>query len=181
MESTDKTLTQLANELNVSRDKIIYRYKKLPEEDYYKESNTIYIRKKGVEKIKEELQDEITEEQTDEYSENPSLDYLIEQLNKKDEQIEQLHKLIDQQQQLNAEDKKLIKELNKHLAIEAPKEENEAVDSEENEKEAKLAETLAENSKQLLALQERLQKMEQNQVEQEKVTEVQKKWYQFWK
>ena len=182
METENKTLTQISNELGVSRDKVIYRYKKLPEEDYYKENNTIYIKENGFEKIKEDLKDEITEGEPEDSSENPSLDYLIEQLNKKDEQIEKLHKLIDQQQQLNAEDKKLIKELNHHLAIEAPKENSEQEeDSSEDETKNNLTKTLSENAKQLQAIQERLSLVESLHADQEKETTTQKKWFQFWK
>ncbi|GAA3017915.1 hypothetical protein [Tetragenococcus solitarius] len=181
-EETGKTLTQLANELNVSRDKIIYRYKKLPEEDYFKENNTIYLLNTGIQKIIDDLGDDIKEnkEDTEESQVNPSFDYLVEQLNKKDEQIDQLHKLVDQQQQLNAEDKKLIKEMHQYLSLEAPKEEN---SSEED-----LDKKLQQKDEQLAQLKEQLQQTEALHQEKEALeTELaslkqkNKKWYQFWK
>lgn len=181
-EETGKTLTQLANELNVSRDKIIYRYKKLPEEDYFKENNTIYLLNTGIQKIIDDLGDDIKEnkEDTEESQVNSSFDYLVEQLNKKDEQIDQLHKLVDQQQQLNAEDKKLIKEMHQYLSLEAPKEEN---SSEED-----LDKKLQQKDEQLAQLKEQLQQTEALHQEKEALeTELaslkqkNKKWYQFWK
>lgn len=182
VDETGKTLTQLANELNVSRDKIIYRYKKLPEEDYFKENNTIYLLNSGIQKIIDDLGDDIKEDEEDaeETQVNPSFDYLVEQLSKKDEQIDQLHKLVDQQQQLNAEDKKLIKEMHQYLSLEAPKEEN---SSEED-----LDEKLQQKDEQLTQLKEQLQQTEALHQEKEALeTELaslkqkNKKWYQFWK
>ncbi len=185
-EETEKTLTQLANELNVSRDKIIYRYKKLPEEDYFKENNTIYLRHSGIQKIVDDLGDDIKEnkedEEEEEYQVNPSFDYLVEQLSKKDEQIDQLQKLVDQQQQLNAEDKNLIKELHQYLSLEAPKEE----DTKDKEN---YDEQLQQKDEQLAQLQKQLQQSEAIQQEKEALeTELSslkqqknKKWYQFWK
>lgn len=182
-EENGKTLTQLANELGVSRDKVIYRYKKLPEDYYYKENNTIYIKDIGVKQITEELGEDITEDVPVEETSLSINDYLIEQLAKKDEQIEQLQKLIDQQQQLNAEDKKLIKELHQHFALEAPKE---TADEEMPEVVEETVEQPSELDKQLARLEEQLQKVEQfnqekERLEQEVATLKQKKWYQFWK
>ncbi len=211
-EQTGKTLTQLANELGVSRDKIIYRYKKLPEDHYYKENNTIYIKENGIQQIINELGDDIGEATPQAHEENSPLnDYLIEQLTKKDEQIEQLQKLIDQQQQLNAEDKKLIKELNQRLALEAPKDpqvaEAEAAEAAEIqaqlEKLAELEEKFKAVEVQLLEKEEHEKENQKKLAEKERTTEAlqadkeqlkkeltelktlqaakQKKWFQFWK
>lgn len=181
-----KTLTALAKELGVSRDKIIYRYKKLPDEDYYKENNTIFLKNSGVQKIVDDLGDEIRSEVSNSEEEDPlniSFDYLVEQLNKKDEQIDQLQKLIDQQQQLNAEDKKLIKELHHYLSIEAPKDSAETESEDEN-----MSEQLKQKDEQLAHLEEQLKQTETLHKEKEKLeTELSalkqksKKWYQFWK
>ncbi|MGX7196429.1 hypothetical protein [Enterococcus olivae] len=190
-EENGKTLTQLANELGVSRDKVIYRYKKLPEDYYFKENNTIYIKEAGVQQIIDELGDDVTEGTPQEEVEQTTIsisDYLIEQLAKKDEQIEQLQKLIDQQQQLNAEDKKLIKELHQYFALEAPKEAEikkleepeTTITDEEQETEA------SESAQQIAKLEEQIQKAEQLNQEKERLEQElsalkQKKWYQFWK
>ena len=188
---TDKTLTQLATELGVSRDKVIYRYKKLPKDAYYKENNTIYIKEAGVQQIIDELGDDLNElsHPEEEVTEQDVLsihNYLIEQLTKKDEQIERLQKLIDQQQQLNAEDKKLIKELHQHFALEAPKETTEiksANEEEPSEEEIKQSEELAQ---QIAQLEEQIRKsealnQEKERLEQELASLKNKKWYQFWK
>ena len=190
---TDKTLTQLANELGVSRDKVIYRYKKLPKDAYYKENNTIYIKEEGVQQIIDELGDDLNELSTEHAQEGASEQeilsihhYLIEQLAKKDEQIDQLQKLIDQQQQLNAEDKKLIKELHQYFALEAPKEMTEiksANEEEPSEEQIKQSEELA---KQIAKLEEQIKKsealnQEKERLEQELASLKNKKWYQFWK
>ncbi|AYW47579.1 hypothetical protein C7K38_03820 [Tetragenococcus osmophilus] len=185
-EETKKTLTQLANELNVSRDKIIYRYKKLPEEDYFKENNTIYLLNSGIQKIVDDLGDDIKEDQEENNEEtqvNPSFDYLIDQLNRKDEQIDQLHKLVDQQQQLNAEDKKIIKELRQYTSLEAPKEDTDTTENEEFD------EKLQQKDEQLTQLQKQLEQTETMQQEKEALEselaslkqQKNKKWYQFWK
>lgn len=184
-EENGKTLTQLANELGVSRDKIIYRYKKLPKDHYFKENNTIYIKEVGVQQIIEELGDDIGELTPSEQSSAPSIDaYLIEQLNKKDEQIEQLQKLIDQQQQLNAEDKKLIKELHQFFALEAPKEKETPLPEEDTE----VVKETEDHSyqEQLAKLEEQLAKAEKLNaekalLEKELADLKQKKWFQFWK
>jgi Small-conductance mechanosensitive channel len=190
---TDKTLTQLANELGVSRDKVIYRYKKLPKDAYYKENNTIYIKEEGVQQIIDELGDDLNELSTEHAKEGASEEeilsihhYLIEQLAKKDEQIDQLQKLIDQQQQLNAEDKKLIKELHQYFALEAPKETTEiksANEEEPSEAQIKQSEELAN---QIAKLEEQIKKsealnQEKERLEQELASLKNKKWYQFWK
>ncbi|MCD5001321.1 DUF536 domain-containing protein [Enterococcus saccharolyticus] len=190
-EEQGKTLTQLANELGVSRDKVIYRYKKLPQDYYYKENNTIYIKEVGVQQIIEELGDDIGEETSQEELSTqtiPSInEYLMEQLAKKDEQIEQLQKLIDQQQQLNAEDKKLIKELHQYFALEAPKEMTETPEPEETLTTDEEAEKkAAEAAEQLAKLEEQLKKAEELNKEKERLESElaalkQKKWYQFWK
>jgi len=185
MAEEGKTLTELANELGVSRDKIIYRYKKLPEEDYYKENNTIFLKTNGVQKIVDDLGDEIKSEVAKDDKEEPlnqSFDYLVEQLNIKDKQINQLQKLIDQQQQLNAEDKKLIKELHHYLAIEPPKDDDE-------EKESKnIDDELQQKDEKLAQLEEQLKTTENWQQEKEaleaelaSIKQKNKKWYQFWK
>ena len=180
-EQTGKTLTQLANELGVSRDKIIYRYKKLPEDHYYKENNTIYIKENGVQRIIDELGEDINEETPQHEVSSPINDYLIEQLAKKDEQIEQLQKLIDQQQQLNAEDKKLIKELHQYFALEAPKESNEEENKRSAELEAQVAK-LEEQMKKAEALSTEKEQLEKELADLKADLEAkQKKWYQFWK
>lgn len=78
---------------------------------------------------------------------------LKEENSVKNAQIETLQKLFDQQQQLNAEDKQLIKELRQQLALEAPvpqeeSDQEEGTDTAEatqriQELEARLAETKA--------------------------------------
>ena len=111
---TDKTIKELADELNVSKDKIKYRIKTLPSELTSKKNGITYIKSEGVKEIKRILTGKKTRE-------NPGIlpsDYLEKQLDVKDEQIKQkdkqidkLQSLLDQQQILTLQANKKIEQL----------------------------------------------------------------------
>jgi len=99
-----KTIKQLADELNVSKDKVKYQVRKLPSEFTTKENGITYIGKAGIEVIKGNLQGKtpskkISELPTD-YLTNQFV-FLQKELEQKNVQIENLQKLLENQQILN--------------------------------------------------------------------------------
>ena len=99
-----KTIKELADELNVSKDKVKYQVRKLPSEFTSKENGITYITSVGIEVIKGNIVGKTPYSKT---SESPN-DYLVNQLaffqkelEKKNNQIEKLHQLLENQQVLN--------------------------------------------------------------------------------
>ena len=99
-----KTIKELADELNVSKDKVKYQVRKLPSEFTSKENGITYITSAGIEVIKGNIVGKTPYSKT---SESPN-DYLVNQLaffqkelEKKNNQIEKLHQLLENQQVLN--------------------------------------------------------------------------------
>ena len=130
----EMTIKQLADELGVNKRKIIYRVNKLPNDLYTKRNNVVYITQEGIKQIKIEILKNMSSKKNFD-NENENKNYyekgLIEQLDIKDQQIKILQnaletqqKLLDQQQQLNAEDKMIIKDLQSRLVLNEPIKEN---------------------------------------------------------
>jgi predicted transcriptional regulator len=122
-----KTIKELADELNVSKDKVKYQVRKLPSEFTSKENGITYITSAGIEVIKGNIVGKTPYSKT---SESPN-DYLVNQLaffqkelEKKNNQIEKLHQLLENQQVLNKqtlEDKKQLELEFSGLKKEEPK------------------------------------------------------------
>ena len=211
--SENLTISQLAKELNVSRQKI-YRFLDKPENSHVHEYIYINSKKikmindKGVRFIKENIHrtangQETDSDQTDkkifknsannsdfyqEEMENRTADgqetdsgrteFFIKQIEQKDAQIHALQQiieknqnLVDQQQRLALQDKKLLEEYkaeNDSLkALKIPAEGSQAGNQPQAELEALKSEIKALNDK--IKGQEQLN------------NQVSKKWYQFWK
>lgn len=89
------TYKELAEKLGVKKDTIIYRARKLSAESIVKKGNKNYLTEAAVKTITNEVKKQ-------QQASHNATDLLAEQLTKKDEQIAQLQKLLDQQQQLTA-------------------------------------------------------------------------------
>lgn len=96
-----KTIKQLADELNVSKDKVKYQVRKLPSELTIKENGITYIKNTGIEIIKENILGKIPNEKTSEFPNNylvNQLEFLQKEVKDKNNQIEKLHQLLENQQ-----------------------------------------------------------------------------------
>ena len=117
----EKTVKEIADELGVSKQRVMYHVKKLSTKEYQKKDNTIYINEVGQRAIKSKFEDLTDDKQTDKKNENlvdkEYINTLKEQLNKKDIQLEKAQKLLDQQQQLTLQANKQIEKLQEQLQL----------------------------------------------------------------
>jgi DNA-directed RNA polymerase specialized sigma24 family protein len=97
------TYKELADKLGVKKDTIIYRARKLPADNIIKKNNKNYLTEAAVKTITNEIKKQ-------QQASHNATDLLAEQLTKKDEQINQLQNLLDQQQRLALQDKKILEE-----------------------------------------------------------------------
>ena len=95
-----KTIKELADELNVSQDKFKYQVRKLPSEFTSKENGITHIKDIGIEVIRTKLFNKKTSELPSLYLEK-ELAFLQNELKDKNNQIEKLHQLLENQQVLN--------------------------------------------------------------------------------
>ena len=138
MNENYKTIKELADELGVSKDKIKYRVRKLPSELTTKVGGVTYLKNEAVERIckdmgvktptysrveKPTIPTENTHPKKEEILSIPT-DFLLEELKKKDTELDNKNKqidnlietqkqtqnLLDQQQRLALQDKKLLEE-----------------------------------------------------------------------
>ena len=140
-----KTIKELADELNVTKQNIQYHYQRLPKELQLKSSNGSNLINSKAEKIilgnvesgsKSNTKDQqisSKENFEDDKLDNPfinrlikEVEYLIidkdkiistkdQQISSKDQQIEKLTNLLDQQQRLALQDKKLLEEYKEEI------------------------------------------------------------------
>ena len=94
-----KTIKELADELNVSKDKVKYQVRKLPSEFTSKENGITHIKDIGIEVIRTKLFNKKTSELPSLYLEK-ELAFLQNELKDKNNQIEKLHQLLENQQGL---------------------------------------------------------------------------------
>ncbi len=133
-----KTIKELADELSVTKQNIQYHYQRLPKELQLKSSNGSNLINSKAEKIilgkvesgsKSNTKDQqisSKENFEDEKLDNPFINRLIKEveylkidkdkiISTKDQQIEKLTNLLDQQQRLALQDKKLIEEYKEEI------------------------------------------------------------------
>ncbi|MGX7231514.1 DNA-binding protein [Enterococcus italicus] len=147
-----KTIKELADELSVTKQNIQYHYQRLPKELQLKSSNGSNLINSKAEKIvlgklesgsKSNTKDQqisSKENFEDEKLDNPFINRLIKEveylkidkdkiISTKDQQIEKLTNLLDQQQRLALQDKKLLEEykeeINELKSLGIPARENE--------------------------------------------------------
>jgi len=144
-----KTIKELADDLNVSKDKIKYQVRKLPRELPVKIDGVTYLNSVAISTILNSMGVKIPSKKqgynppvTHELPSENIVDLLKKELKKKDSllvekdmQINKLldhhgemQKLLDQQQQLTLQSNKQIEKLQNQLALLAPKMENEEED-----------------------------------------------------
>ena len=96
-----KTIKELADELSVSKDKVKYQVRKLPSELTIKENGITYIKNAGIEIIKENIQGKIPNAKTGELPNDylvNQLEFFLNELGKKNTQIDHLQQLLENQQ-----------------------------------------------------------------------------------
>lgn len=96
----DRTIKEIADALQVSKQAIRQRINKLPKDCYYVgNNNTIYVTEEGFNLLKEKVSTHTTKIDS---KVDASIEALIKQLDIKDKQIAELQKILNQEQQLNA-------------------------------------------------------------------------------
>ena len=131
------TAAELAEDLNVSKVTIYNHLKKIDKRKYTKKyQNVTYITEEGQQIIKDSLYRPIQSNVSSErisindspipikgeqlQQGNPTIEILKEQIREKDNQIKELHKLLDQQQQLTLQSQKQLEETKKVLELQEP-------------------------------------------------------------
>ena len=186
MSENYKTIKELADELGVSKTYIekIIRVVNIHSE-LLKKKNRFFLNIKQQEIIKNYLDKPPTQAPTAD-KEPPTADvvFLQNELVKRGVEIDKLHELLDQQQRLALQDKKLLEEYkaeNDRLkALKMPTE-----DTKEEQANSQPKEEVKALKFEIRALQEELNKQKiHSQEEREKLKAeltTPKKWYQFWK
>ena len=172
MSENYKTIKELADELGVSKTYIekIIRVVNIHSE-LLKKKNRFFLNIKQQEIIKNYLDKPPTQAPTAD-KEPPTVDvfFLQNELVKRGVEIEKLHELLDQQQRLALQDKKLLEEY---------KAENDRLKvlkmPSKDKKENQSQEEVQTIKKQMEALNDKIKGQEQLN------NQVSKKWYQFWK
>lgn len=198
----DKTIKQLADELNISKRKVAYQVNKLSTDLYYKKDNIVYIKNAGIKEITSNLSDTGSVQKSNNEQQIVQSQIVVSQLDKKDrqleikdEQIATLQKLLDQQQQLSLQAQQRVEKLEKQLAIEPPK------DQEQTDQELESWQ-IAEYETQIKSLESNLEETKEDLQERDKVMrylkqeydidslddlvefaegESTRKWWQFWR
>ena len=176
MSENYKTIKELADELGVSKTYIekIIRVVNIHSE-LLKKKNRFFLNIKQQEIIKNYLDKPPTQAPTAD-KEPPTADvvFLQNELVKRGVEIDKLHELLDQQQRLALQDKKLLEEykaeINDLKALKMPSQETK--EEQANSQPQEELETLKE---QIRALNDKIKGQE------ELNNQSSKKWYQFWK
>ena len=115
-----KTIKELADELKVKKHIIKYQVDKLPEEYVENDSGIIYINEVGIALIRSILGVENTEEEPHYSAHNGEESYLVAHLLKeveeKNKQINEFHKMFETQQKLLDQQQVLTLQANKKIA-----------------------------------------------------------------
>ena len=159
-----KTIKELADELNVTKQNIQYHYQRLPKELQLKSSNGSNLINSKAEKI--------ILGKVESGSKSNTKD---QQISSKDQQIEKLTNLLDQQQRLALQDKKLLEEykaeINDLKALKMPPEETEFKYLDNQYKD------------EVNALKEKLENLQEQIKDQKRIEEQEKprKWWGLWR
>nr|WP_101913885.1 RepB family protein [Lactococcus lactis] len=176
MSENYKTIKELADELGVSKTYIekIIRVVNIHSE-LLKKKNRFFLNIKQQEIIKNYLDKPPTQAPTAD-KEPPTADvvFLQNELVKRGVEIDKLHELLDQQQRLALQDKKLLEEykaeINDLKALKMPSQ-----DTKEEQANSQPQEELDTLKEQIKALNDKIKGQE------ELNNQSSKKWYQFWK
>lgn len=115
----DKTIKQLADELGVEKHIIKYQVKKLSGEYLENRSGVIYINSQGINIIQDILGGEINGDKVDNTSDKAGNDclvnFLLKEVEEKNNQIKDFQKLIENQQKLLDQQQILTLQANKKI------------------------------------------------------------------
>lgn len=184
----EMTVKELADELGITKQKLMYHAKKLNKNQYAIKEGVFHLNDLGIKALKEKFGTQNSEKNTKNNGEN-HIEIITNQLKQKDEQLEKMQKLLDQQQQLHLQANQRIEMLEKQLSLEEPKTQSqgEVVSKEELEKleenRQELLKSIDFQSKEINALHEA--RKEDEIINEELFNELKrltdKKWFQFWK
>ena len=189
-----KTIKELADEIGVSKQAVWQKIKKESSIDLRqftsKKGNTVYVDVDGQKVIKSAffnktstkkrqlkvfVDDNVNNSVDDNPEGNEEILFLRNLVSELQSEKKDLHKLLDQQQRLALQDKKLLEEykseINELKALKMPQEDKKEKDKKENQSQEEV-QTL---KKQMEALNDKIKGQEQLN------NQVSKKWYQFWK
>ena len=196
----EKSYSDFAKELGVSKQKLNYYVNdENKEKIFIKKGNKNYVTEFGQEYLYKKTKDKNEKKESEKKEKN--FEVFFDSIKEKDKQIDKLHQLLDQQQRLSLQDKKLLEEYKTELsnlkALKMPEEElnigidqikkelekaNDEIDQNQAklaekdkqiEKDEKINKEWSESNKELEKENESL-KMELQKVQS-------KKWFQFWK
>ncbi|WP_347450345.1 MULTISPECIES: RepB family protein [Lactococcus] len=168
MSKNVKTIKELADELGTNKTRIsrIINKNSIPTQ---KIKNKIVLEDNSVSLIRQYFKNE-TQQQNEKQQQNETVSILRTELDKAHSHIEKLSNLLDQQQRLALQDKKLLEEykseINELKSLKMPQ---------EDKKENQSQEEVQTIKKQMEALNDKIKGQEQLN------NQVSKKWYQFWK
>jgi len=162
-----KTIKELAEEFDVSKQAIQQRLTSQFRQDYVvKVDKRLYINNEGYLKIKafyrQDFDNERQEEQSIKDNENVHDERLFEIIKNLQNDNKELHKLLDQQQQLTLQSNKQIESLQQQLLL----------SNQSDEKEEETSDTIETPEDQSEPLEETVH---------EKIKSGSKKWWQLWK
>ena len=189
-----KTIKELADEIGVSKQAVWQKIKKESSIDLRqftsKKGNTVYVDVDGQKVIKNAffnktstkkrqqkvfVDDNVNNSVDDNPEGNEEILFLRNLVSELQSEKKDLHKLLDQQQRLALQDKKLLEEykseINELKALKMPQEDKKEKDKKENQSQ----EEVQTIKKQMEALNDKIKGQEQLN------NQVSKKWYQFWK
>ena len=170
------TIKELADSLNLPKSKISYQVSKLDSDLIIKKGGINYIKKEGQSLIKEAFKSELSVVMPHDENSKREIKLLKEQLESKDSQITQLHRLLDQQQQLTLQSNHQIETLQMQL-VESVENAHPAIDI------SKFRESLEDQHEEIEQLKLTLEeKREENQILKHELEltneESKKKWWQ---
>ena len=189
-----KTIKELADEIGVSKQAVWQKIKKESSIDLRqftsKKGNTVYVDVDGQKVIKNAffnktstkkrqqklfVDDNVNDSVDGNLEGNEEILFLRNLVSELQSEKKDLHKLLDQQQRLALQDKKLLEEykseINELKALKMPQEDKKEKDKKENQSQEEV-QTL---KKQMEALNDKIKGQEQAN------NQSSKKWYQFWK
>lgn len=172
MSKNVKTIKELADELGTNKTRIsrIINKNSIPTQ---KIKNKIVLEDNSVSLIRQYFKNE-TQRQNETQQQNETVSILRTELDKAHSHIEKLSNLLDQQQRLALQDKKLIEEYKEEIndlkALKMPSQ-----DTKEEQANSQPQEELETLKEQIRALNDKIKGQEQLN------NQVSKKWYQFWK
>ena len=170
----EKSYSDFAKELGVSKQKLNYYVNdENKEKIFIKKGNKNYVTEFGQEYLYKKTKDKNEKKESEKKEKN--FEVFFDSIKEKDKQIDKLHQLLDQQQRLSLQDKKLLEEYKTELsnlkALKMPTQETEFKHLDNQYKD------------EVNALKEKLENLQEQIKDQKRIEEQEKpiKWWGLWR